>query len=154
MNSVHALAGAPIRHILDCITSADSADICFAVMARTGGRYACLEGLPQNRRRRQVIKVKEVMGYEGHGYRVQIGTKDETYSRDANPVMFAICCRWAVAMQKLLDAGKLKHHPVRQLDGRWDAIIEGLDMLKRGEVRGHKLVVRIADAETASRPVG
>jgi hypothetical protein len=57
-------------------------------------------------------------------------------------------------MQKLLDAGKLKHHPVRQLDGRWDAIIEGLDMLKRGEVRGHKLVVRIADAETASRPVG
>ena len=39
-------------------------------MARTEGRYASLEGLPQNRRRRQVIKVKEVIGYEGHGYRV------------------------------------------------------------------------------------
>ena len=68
--------------------------------------------------------------------------------------MFAICCRWAVEMQKWLDAGKLKRHPVRQLDGSWNAIIEGLDMLKRGEARGHKLVVRIAHAEKASRPVG
>jgi hypothetical protein len=84
------------------------------------------------------------MGYEGHGNPVQVGTGLTAYSRPANPTLFALCCNWTVEMQKLLDMGKIKHHPVKELDGRWDGIIKGLSMLKRGEVKGHKLVVRIA----------
>lgn len=46
-------------------------------------------------------------------------------------------------MHNLLDTGRVKPHPVKQLDGGWDAILEGLGMLQRNEVRGHKLVVEI-----------
>jgi hypothetical protein len=127
---------------MDCITSADSAAICFAAMARTGGQYACLEGLDESFQTRRAIHTKEVMGYEGLGVRIDLGPT--SYSRDANQELFEVTTRVAGEMQVLLDADLIKTHPVRQVPGQWDGILDGLAMLQRGEVRGQKLVVRIA----------
>lgn len=113
-------------------------------MGRAGGRYACLEGLNEAWRTRRAIRVKEVMGFEGLGVRVDLGPKAATYSREANQELFGVCARWATEMQSLVDAERVKPHPVREAAGQWDGIIKGLGMLQRGEVRGQKLVVRIA----------
>lgn len=86
------------------------------------------------------------MGYEGHGRRVEIGSVDSTYSRAANPALFELCCRWTGEMQGLLTAGKVKHHPFREVEGGWRGIVDGLAALQRGEVRAQKLVVRISDS--------
>ncbi|RYP50276.1 hypothetical protein DL768_004170 [Monosporascus sp. mg162] len=137
-----ALAPGPIRYALDCITSAESATTCFGVIARVGGRYACLEKLPEAWRTRRAVKTKEVMGYEGLGIRVDFGP-DSPYSCDANRDAFDICARWAMDMQGLLDNGLIETHPIRELEGRWDGILQGLQMLQKGEVRGEKLVVRL-----------
>ncbi|KAI5865335.1 putative alcohol dehydrogenase [Durotheca rogersii] len=139
---IKALAGGkPIRYAMDCITTAESAATCFAAMARTGGRYACLEGLPQAARTRPSIRIKEVMGFEGLGFDVNLG--DSSYSRVANPELFKVTAQWTAEMQKLVDAAKLKTHPIREVPGRWDGIIQGLALLESGDVRGKKLVVRI-----------
>ncbi|KAI1147940.1 hypothetical protein F4825DRAFT_454975 [Nemania diffusa] len=139
-----------------CILNAKSATACFWVLARTGGRYACLEGFRLEWQSRRAVKVKQVMGYEGLGRNVRFegaqergNVKTTTYTRSANPVLAALCARWAGEMQSLLDSGSVKHHPVREIsaggDGDWaDAIIKGLLILQRGEVRGNKLVVRFA----------
>ncbi|KAH8651345.1 putative alcohol dehydrogenase [Xylariales sp. PMI_506] len=143
VETIKALAGGkPIRHALDCITTADSAAICFAAMARTGGRYACLEALPQALRTRPSISVKEVMGFEGLGFDIIL--PDAAYSRPANQALFELTVDWTQEVQKLVDAGQLKPHPIREVPGKWDGIIEGLGLLESGTVRGEKLVVRIS----------
>lgn len=85
------------------------------------------------------------MGYEALGQHTQLGSAPSTYSREASPLLFDVCQRWKAEIQNLLDAGLLKHHPIRELPGKWEGIADGLAMLKRGEVRGQKLVIRLAE---------
>ncbi|KAI0469089.1 putative zinc binding dehydrogenase [Xylaria cf. heliscus] len=157
----HLAGDTPIRHALDCIISAESVATCFAALARTGGRYACLEALPDGWRTRRAVRTKEVMGYEAFGLRAQLGQLGQlgpgpspdpcddatratmTYSRDANPAALATCARWAIELQALLDAGLLKNHPIREIDGLGEGVIAGVHMLRAGEVRGLKLVARM-----------
>lgn len=144
-------SGLPLRHALDCITSPESVSTCFASIGRAGGRYACLEGCKPEWRTRRAVRVKEVMGFEGSGRRVTMfaaGSEDATYSRDANPEFRHGCIEWAAELQSLLDRRMLKSHPPEVIAGGWDGIVQGLDMLSRGEVRGKKLVVRIPQART------
>lgn len=140
---VRSLTGFVLRRVLDCITSPESAATCFSAIARTGGRYACLEALDDTWRTRRLIRVKEVMGYEGLGRSAALGSAGSTYSRKANPALYALCQQWRDEVQGLLDTRMIQHHPMREIYGTWDGILEGLEMLKRGEVKGQKLVVRI-----------
>ncbi|KAK7739674.1 putative secondary metabolism biosynthetic enzyme [Cytospora paraplurivora] len=144
-DKVKDLAGRmPIRHALDCITSAESAATCFSVIARTGGRYACLEALPAAWRTRRAVKVKEVMGFEGLGLDIDLGST--VHSRKANPHLFEVTVKWTKEMQWSLDRGLVKSHPVREVFGGWEGIIDGMSALQRGEVKGEKLVVRLSEA--------
>lgn len=141
VETVKSLAGKPIRRVLDCITDAESAAICYSAIARTGGTYACLEECPQAWRARRIVKVKEVMGFQVLGVDLDLG--ESTYTRPGDQKLMAIGMQWAGEMEKLMEAGRVKAHPLKELEGGWEAIIEGLEMLRKGEVRGQKLVVRI-----------
>lgn len=138
--------GRPIRHVLDCITDAASAALCFQSVARTGGRYACLERFHDAWRSRRTIKVKEVMGYEVLGESVDLGASS-IYTRERSETAVRIGREWAVEMQTLLDSGRVQPHPVQEIHEQWDGIIAGLAMLQSGKVRGHKLIVQISSVE-------
>lgn len=120
-------------------------------MARTGGHYACVEALDESWRTRKLIRTTEVMAYEALGEDVQLGSGSSRYQRNSNPVLFASCCRWRDEVQRLLNAGLLKHHPLREISGRWDGILQGMALLKSGQVRGEKLVVRVASTTSSSQ---
>lgn len=141
VETVKSLAGKPIRRILDCITDAESAAICYSSMARTGGTYACLEECPNAWRTRRAVKVKEVMGFQILGVDLNLG--DSAYTRPGDRKLMEIGMQWAGEMQSLMESGSIKPHPLRELRNGWETIIEGLEMLRKGEVRGQKLVVRI-----------
>jgi NADPH:quinone reductase-like Zn-dependent oxidoreductase len=145
VDAVKTLAGKPIRYALDCITDAESTAICYSALARTGGTYACLEECPAPWRTRRMVKVKEVMGFQVLG--VDINLAGSTYTRPGDPALFEIGKQWAGEMEVLMDSGQVKPHPLRELEGGWTSIIEGLEKLRKGEVRGQKLVVRIPHAE-------
>nr|QQW45475.1 trans-acting enoylreductase CalK' [Aspergillus stellatus] len=141
VDTVKSIAGKPIRKVLDCITDAESAAMCYSAMARTGGNYACLEECPEAWRSRRIVKVKEVMGFQVLGVDINLG--DSTYTRLGDQKLFTIGTQWAREFETLMATGQLKAHPLRELPGGFDAIIEGLNMLRKGEVRGQKLVVKI-----------
>lgn len=141
VDSVKSLAGKPIRHVLDCITDAESANICYSALARTGGTYACLEECPAAWRTRRVVKVKEVMGFQVLG--VDIKLAGSTYTRPGDHALFEIGKQWASEMENLMESGRVKPHPLRELGDGWNSIIEGLGQLRKGDVRGQKLVVKI-----------
>lgn len=46
--------------------------------------------------------------------------------------------------QRLLDEGRLKHHPVRLLEGGLEQVLVGMEMVRKGELKGEKCVVRLA----------
>lgn len=143
---VRSLAdGKPIRRAMDCITSAESVAICFAALARTGGRYACLEGLDSTFKTRRAVRTKEVMGFEGLGVPIHLmGQNSSFYSREVNEELFEVTIQFAVEMQALIDGGLIRAHPVLEVEGCWEGILRGLAKLQKGMVRGQKLVVRIA----------
>ncbi|KAK2758734.1 hypothetical protein FQN54_003424 [Arachnomyces sp. PD_36] len=142
VETIKSLAGGPIRLALDRITNSESVATCFAAMARTGGRHACLKGVGESWRSRRAIETKVVMGFEGLGIPIDIGPTE--YSRGVNQGLFEVAVRWAEEVQSALDAGRLKAHPVREVAGQWQGIVDGLGMIQRGEVRGGKLVVGVA----------
>ena len=45
--------------------------------------------------------------------------------------------------QKLIDEGKLQHHPLRVLDGGLEAVLEGMELVKSGTLSAQKIVVRL-----------
>ncbi|KAI8630880.1 hypothetical protein F5Y19DRAFT_463740 [Xylariaceae sp. FL1651] len=131
-----------IRHALDCITSAESAATCFGAIARRGGRYVCLEALEEGWVTRQAVSATVAMGYETTGTDHDFDP-GSPYTRLADPTLHRLGVQWAAEVQALLDAGKLTHHPVREIKGGRDGIFKGLELLRRGKVSGEKLVVRI-----------
>lgn len=135
--------GVAIKHALDCITDAESCAVCFACLARVGSRYACLEAIPDAWVTRRSVALKVVMGFEGQDRDVDLG--HPVYSRRANPALHAVVARWARELQTVLDEGGLMTQPVREVEGRFEGVIEALEMLQRGEIKGEKLVVAISD---------
>lgn len=49
---------------------------------------------------------------------------------------------WDVAT-RLVHEGRLKHHPLRVIEGGFEAIIAGMDMIKEKKLSGTKIVVRM-----------
>lgn len=82
------------------------------------------------------------MGFEGQGYDVDLG--HEVYGRKANWDLHAVAARWAKEMQTLLDHKQVTTQPIREVEGGFDGIVEALELLHSGRVRGEKLVVRIS----------
>ncbi|KAI1129022.1 GroES-like protein [Nemania abortiva] len=134
--------GRAITYVLDCITDAESVVTCFAAIGRTGGRYACLEAIPDAWITRRAVKVNTVMGFEGQNYDVDLG--HPVYSRKANPGLHAVAARWAQELQPLLDNGSLATQQIREIPGGFEGVIAAMESLVKGEVKGEKLVVTIA----------
>jgi hypothetical protein len=126
---------------MDCITDEQSAAVCQAALGRVGGRYASLEALNDAWHTRRTVHVHFVAGYEANGKVLHLGR--EPYTRPYSPERHELGRRATREMQFLVDRGLVKCHPVRELEGGWQAILDGLDLLRAGRVRRQKLVVRI-----------
>lgn len=130
-----------LRYVLDCITDVESIQLCYAAIGRAGGRYSCLELPPQHLLSRKVVKADFVVPLKIFGKRIALG---EGYERAACQSTFKAGVELVGAAQKLLDSGQIRCHPQRILSPGFDGIFEGLDLLKRGQVSGQKLVVRMS----------
>ena len=45
----------------------------------------------------------------------------------------------------MLDRGLVRTQKLQEVDGGFAGIVHGLEMLAKGDVRGHKLVVSVAE---------
>ncbi|KAG6004538.1 hypothetical protein E4U54_000522 [Claviceps lovelessii] len=128
-----------LAHALDCITTAESTALCFKAIGRAGGNYVSLDPFPTHAATRKVVKTDWVLGPSIFG---DGSTWPEPYGRPPSDELRRFGAElWAVT-QSLLDQGKLQHHPFRVLDGGFDAILEGMDIVKSGTLSGEKIVVR------------
>lgn len=51
---------------------------------------------------------------------------------------------WRVAA-RLIEEGKLQHHPLRIIKGGLEQVKHGMDIVRAGQLSGEKIVVRLVD---------
>ncbi|KAK1963583.1 NAD(P)-binding protein [Colletotrichum sublineola] len=130
-----------LRYALDCITTVDSTTFCYAAIGRAGGKYVALDPFSPHAATRGNIKTDWVLGPtifgDGSSWPAPYGRPPSAEIRAYGEKL------WAVA-QKLVDEGKLRHHPVKVLEeSGLEQVATGMEMVKNGKLSGQKCVVRI-----------
>lgn len=135
-----------LKHVLDCISDAQSVEACFGAMARVGGRYASLELVPDEMlAKRRAVHARLVMAFEILGEEVRL---PGGYGKPADPAKRELGVRFFAMFQRLLNEGKLVPHPTQRVEGGLEGIVGGLQLLKSGSLSGKKLYAILADEYT------
>ncbi|GKT65488.1 enoyl reductase [Colletotrichum tofieldiae] len=129
-----------LKYALDCIVNIESTTTCFKAIGRAGGKYVSLDPFPAQAATRKVVQTDFVVGplIFGEGC-----SWPEPYGRPASEELRQFGVKlWQIAAN-LVKEGRLRHHPLRVVDGGFDAIMEGLSLVSKGQVSGEKIVVRM-----------
>ncbi|KAH8596198.1 putative zinc-binding dehydrogenase family oxidoreductase [Bisporella sp. PMI_857] len=89
---------------------------------------------------RQTVKPEMLMGLAIGGGKIAL---DRGYQSDPNPQFRKFGKRWFRTIQGLSDDGKIIPHPIKLVPGKFEGILEGLEILERRGVSGEKMVVSI-----------
>ncbi|KAI1661698.1 zinc-binding dehydrogenase [Daldinia decipiens] len=131
-----------LKYVLDCISDADSVSICYAAIQRAGGRCALLERVPDELlATREAVRSAFVLAADIYGEDITLGQRG--YDRPASREKHELAVQHLGAVQRLLDQGRLKAHPIEVLDGGLQGAVKGLEILANGQVSGKKLVAII-----------
>lgn len=133
-----------LKYVVDTIAESQTLKLCYAAIGRTGGKYTGLEYVDKNAalKLRKVVKPDWVLGISLTGGKIAL---PGDYGSEADPKRKVFAKKWFETMQRLLDEGTVKSHPVRVMGGGFQGILEGLEMLRRKEVSGEKLVYYIPE---------
>ncbi|KAH6627322.1 chaperonin 10-like protein [Chaetomium tenue] len=133
---------------LDCHCDASSMQYCYAAIGRAGGRYTTLEPYPEQLHTRKRIKPDWILGPALLGKNVNWKAP---YTIKARPELRLFARDWFMCAQRLLNNGDLEPHPARVGEKvGFGAILEGVDILRKGTVSGEKLVYHIKDGGESS----
>ena len=112
-------------------------------MGRAGGRYCSLEpfGAAVTQRRALTIQPAWILALTIFGQKIAL---DGEYGREAKPDHRELGVRAYEAVQTLLDGGLIETHPAKIMDSGWEEVIKGVEIIRRQNISGYKLVYSIA----------
>lgn len=129
-----------LTYAIDCITVASTMKMCYEAIGRAGGRYTALDPFPEAQATRRVVKPDWILGStvkgRGSGWPAPYGREPDATAR-------SFCEELYAQAQKRLDAGELRNHPAKKMEGGFAGILEGIEMIRRKEVSGFKLVYEV-----------
>ncbi|KAB8255227.1 chaperonin 10-like protein [Aspergillus pseudonomiae] len=122
----------------DTVSVESSATFCDHALSTKGGEYSSL--LPI-KTARDNIRDRFTMAYTAFGRSFKFGPREVP----AQPGDRAFMEQFSGIFQDLLTSGKIKTHPPRIGNAGLNGILDGLQLLRDGKVRGEKLVYNIGD---------
>ncbi|KAJ5116773.1 zinc-binding dehydrogenase family oxidoreductase [Penicillium angulare] len=127
-----------LLYALDCISTSQSMDLCYAALGRAGGRYTALEPFSEGiAATRKVVKPDWILGP------VMLGRPIDwpaPHNRPAMPDMAEFGVKWRKTLQELYDKNVLRAHPLVIRSGSIEGIFAGMKDLKDGKLSGKKLI--------------
>ncbi|KAI6760365.1 hypothetical protein HG530_009225 [Fusarium avenaceum] len=129
-----------LAYVFDTIGTMATAQICSDAIGSEGGIYTSLE--PVAELPRSDVVNKNSMVFSAIGEIFQIGGKDVP----PNAFDYEFAVKFAKIAGGLLLQGKLVAHPVSHQKGGLEKVLEGVDMMRKGNVSGVKLVYTISDS--------
>lgn len=132
-----------LAYTLDCVSQADTTQLCYASIGRAGGRYVSLEPFREAvaQTRALTIEPSWVMVLTVFGRKVAL---DGQYGRDARPQDRHFSAQAFAAVQDLLDRGLIDTHPVKVMPGGWEGVMRGVDIIRSQALSGQKLVYSVS----------
>lgn len=132
-----------LAYALDCITQAETTQLCYGAMGRAGGRYVSLEPFRDTVAQTRALTVSPswVMALAVFGHEVAL---DGEYHRVPNPENRRFAVQAFSTIQKLMNEGKVDAHPIKPMSGGWQGVIKGVDMIRSKALSGQKLVYSVA----------
>lgn len=129
-----------LKYVLDCISEPETMQFCYACIGRVGGKYTALEPYPEFLHTRSNVKPDWVLGPtllgKDIGWIAPFGRPG-----DADVKKFAV--KLFKTAQTLLDKGLLKAHPLQPMPGGLQGVLDGMDLLRKKQISGKKLVYRL-----------
>ncbi|EJP61203.1 alcohol dehydrogenase [Beauveria bassiana ARSEF 2860] len=139
--AIRAFTKGKLQKALDCITDSSSMKICYTAIGPRGGQYTALEPPPEHiKQSRKDIRTDWVMALTIFGKAVDL---KGPFERAAAPGDMEWARSWYMQADGLVASGILRPHPAKVTNGNWTDVIQGIDDLRNGKVRGVKLVYGI-----------
>ncbi|KAL9025020.1 MAG: hypothetical protein Q9196_006085 [Gyalolechia fulgens] len=138
-NEIRRLTGDHLKIVLDTISIESSAKFCAEAISTEGGVYTSL--LPVTVPRSDV-KSDLVLAYTAFGEPFKLGPQ----SFAAVPDDQAFAASWWLLAEQCLATGKIKVHPPSVREGGLEAVLDGLDLMRKDRVSGQKLVHNVSEA--------
>ncbi|ESZ94746.1 putative zinc-binding oxidoreductase ToxD [Sclerotinia borealis F-4128] len=136
---IRSLTQNKLHHVFGTIANTSSAHICADALSSSGDNlYVNLMGVEMPR---DDVKSVFFLGYSVTGEAYEM----EGNVRPAAPEDFELGKKVFVLLEKLLEDGLIRNHPVRSMNGGLIGILEGMRDLKEGKVSGEKLVYRVRE---------
>ncbi|KAL2883643.1 hypothetical protein SGCOL_000787 [Colletotrichum sp. CLE4] len=127
---------------LDCISDSDSMSTCYKALGPAGGRYVALDPFPLRGHTRRSVKPDWVCCYTQFGHDVAWAPPFDLEAR----VNDRVCAEaWYVLAQRLLDEDLVVPQPLEVRRGGLAGVGEGMQEVRRGLIKGRKLVYRVAE---------
>jgi NADPH:quinone reductase-like Zn-dependent oxidoreductase len=144
-HDIQARVGQDDYQVLDCISTEASLEICVRTFGRDGGKYATLLTLPEQKvsQLNGKVHMSESLVYTTLGNPFILAS----WKFESSPEDLEYASRFWQLAKKLFDDGKVKPHRMSvNLEGKGlEGALLGLDLLRKGEVHGTKLVYSVAN---------
>ncbi|KAH9909067.1 GroES-like protein [Xylariomycetidae sp. FL2044] len=130
-----------LRYALDCISTTASMEFCYQALGRAGGRYTTLEPYVETvAETRKTIKADWIMGPSMMGKEI---AWPKPHRRPADPSMAEFGASRTATLQKLLDGGLIRPHPIAIRQGGLAEVLNGIEDVRSKKVSGKKLVYTV-----------
>ncbi|KZZ98914.1 enoyl reductase [Moelleriella libera RCEF 2490] len=129
-----------LLYAFDCITTASTMKLCYEAIGRAGGRYAALDPYPESGHTRRIVKpgwiLASLVKGRGSSWAAPYGREPDAEALEFGENLLALA-------QQKINAGQMKSHPARVSSGGFAGVLEGIEMIRRKEVSGFKLVYTV-----------
>ncbi|KAK8045670.1 alcohol dehydrogenase [Apiospora saccharicola] len=139
--TIRQATGNTLEYIVDCYAEDSSMRFCYEAMGRAGGYYTALNPFNDALATRKVITPDWILATRIAGD----GSKwPAPYACEYEPRLAALAGPLFNKIQQLLDLGKLRPNRVWVQEGGLPGLLNGVGIIRRGEVSGQKLVYPVA----------
>ncbi|KAF4541987.1 alcohol dehydrogenase [Lasiodiplodia theobromae] len=130
-----------LEYAVDCVTLESSMKLCYAAIGRAGGSYTALDPFPETQRTRKAITPDWILATQVTG---NACSWPAPYGRDGSPELRAWANTFFEQVQKALNERRIRGHPAKVSPDGFAGVLEGVGIIRRGEVSGQKLVYSVA----------
>jgi NADPH:quinone reductase-like Zn-dependent oxidoreductase len=132
-----------LAYALDCITLAETTQLCYESLGRAGGRYVGLEPFRQAVADTRALTVRPSWLMVLTIFGTQVALNGDFY-RDAQPEDREFGAKLFSTLQAVMDRGSIEPHPIKAMTGGWQGVLEGVDMIRNSSLSAQKLVYSVA----------
>lgn len=130
-----------LAHALDCVSLADTTQLCYSAIGRAGGRYVSLEPYRTSvTDTRPTIEPSWLMVLSVFGKDVAL---EGEYGRKGKPEDRRLGKEAFEVVEELLGKGEIETHPAKVMEGGWKGVVRGVDVVRGQGLSGEKLVYAV-----------